>query len=279
MEHIAEKLNTYESKSCFDPREAIESWLREGTVERVVDIDIAIPKLKGRHSNLVELVFVPKDVSTPDELFANNPFVKIVDGKYYIRGVFKPYVGESAIKKREFGFDDETHCHKREIMAYSLDKELGFDIVPPTVEKEIGGRVGSLQLFIPPKEADWQSESMDTVSVSKEQFLDYFRLALFDYIIQNPDRNAENYLVTNDQSKCYAIDHGYILPPGGCRKSDIAGPRKELLGKEVPSELIRELELFVARKDEIFDTLSESIIDVNGIYERAKELLSEKCVK
>jgi hypothetical protein len=45
----------------------------------------------------------------------------------------------------EFDFRDS---YKAEIAAYHLDRLLGLDLVPPTVERRIGGRVGSVQLWV-----------------------------------------------------------------------------------------------------------------------------------
>ncbi|MFA9454087.1 MAG: hypothetical protein ACERK6_09250, partial [Candidatus Aminicenantaceae bacterium] len=39
-----------------------------------------------------------------------------------------------------------------EIAAYRLDKELGLNMVPPTVERELKGQRGSLQLWV---ESEW----------------------------------------------------------------------------------------------------------------------------
>jgi len=45
----------------------------------------------------------------------------------------------------EFDFRDSW---KHDVAAYELDKLLGLGLVPPTVERRIDGRVGSLQLWI-----------------------------------------------------------------------------------------------------------------------------------
>ena len=45
----------------------------------------------------------------------------------------------------EFDFRDS---YKSEVAAYELDKLLGLDLVPATVERRIDGRVGSLQLWV-----------------------------------------------------------------------------------------------------------------------------------
>jgi hypothetical protein len=43
---------------------------------------------------------------------------------------------------------DYEDSYRFEIAAYELDKLLGFELVPPTVERSIGGKTGSLQLWV-----------------------------------------------------------------------------------------------------------------------------------
>jgi hypothetical protein len=43
---------------------------------------------------------------------------------------------------------DFEDSYKQEIAAYELDKLLGLDLVPPTVERTFGGITGSLQLWV-----------------------------------------------------------------------------------------------------------------------------------
>ena len=43
---------------------------------------------------------------------------------------------------------DYEDSYRFEIAAYELDKLLGFDLVPPTVERAIGSRTGAVQLWV-----------------------------------------------------------------------------------------------------------------------------------
>ncbi|MCG6926637.1 MAG: hypothetical protein LJF30_15170 [Acidobacteria bacterium] len=82
---------------------------------------------------------------------------------------------------------------RSEVAAYELDKLLGMGMVPPTVERSIGGRKGCLQLWVtgatmeafegtPPDLEDWR----DQVSV----------MWLFDDLIANSDRHLNNAIVS-----------------------------------------------------------------------------------
>jgi hypothetical protein len=259
-------------ESRFGNKDEVCRWLREGAVEGKTQIEDVIPKLKGRHSNVVELAVLPYYFRIVKEEIPQEYIYKKGE-KIYVRGIFKPYLGESAQKKLEFGFDAETHCHKREEMAYLVDSELGFDIVPPTIEKVIDGQVGSIQLFVPPELADWEKDISGLDEESLHESMDYYKIAVLDYILQNPDRKPENYLVSLDGGKCFAIDHGYILPPKGCSEEDILGPRDILRGKMIPEDLVGQLKSFLNRKDKISLRLSQSVVDLAGIIKRTQELI------
>jgi hypothetical protein len=83
--------------------------------------------------------------------------------------------------------------YQAEIAAYELDKLLGLNMVPPTVEREIRNQKGSLQLWVdncilfnqaegrPPKPLQWTEELS--------------RMQTFDALIFNPDRNAGNFMI------------------------------------------------------------------------------------
>ena len=100
--------------------------------------------------------------------------------------------------------DGVWESHQAEVAAYELDKLLVLDMVPPTLIREIRGQKGSLQLWVEgvrlyaeliskePPEQKWRREQS--------------RMRLFDNLICNRDRNARNFLVTEDWS-IVLIDH------------------------------------------------------------------------
>ena len=44
--------------------------------------------------------------------------------------------------------DEKSDNWRNEVAAYELDKLLGIGMVPPTVERSVGGRAGCLQLWV-----------------------------------------------------------------------------------------------------------------------------------
>lgn len=90
-------------------------------------------------------------------------------------------------------------------------------MVPPTVIRNLsskclrksgrGGEVGSFQEFIPKTKSMVELDVSQIRDLMKEKEAELVKLAIFDYIIYNSDRNMSNYLLDRD-NKIIAIDHG-----------------------------------------------------------------------
>lgn len=104
------------------------------------------------------------------------------------------------------GFDENWRW---EIAAYCLDKELGLNMVPPTVEREFRGQRGSLQLWV---ESEWslRKKIQKNIPTPVDKSEDWLRAAwlqqAFDNLIANEDRHMGNVLVTKDH-RAILIDH------------------------------------------------------------------------
>jgi hypothetical protein len=103
-------------------------------------------------------------------------------------------------------------AYKSEIAAYELDRLLGLDMVPVTVERRVQGELASAQLWVEGcrllKEVD-QSACPRPVEWAKQ----VCRQRVFDNLIANIDRNAGNMLVDGewniiliDHSRAFASD-------------------------------------------------------------------------
>jgi hypothetical protein len=96
-----------------------------------------------------------------------------------------------------------------EVAAYRLDKYLGLNMVPPTVEKRFQGERGSCQLFIEDcqslKKIYKENTPIPIYRSTGWQRALYLRRA-FDNLIANDDRHQNQYLVTKD-FRIILIDH------------------------------------------------------------------------
>lgn len=97
---------------------------------------------------------------------------------------------------------------KWEIAAYRLDKHLGLNMVPPTVEKNKGSLTGSCQLYMGImnfKEMIEKKVKTPSVRVAGMTRALYLQRA-FDNLIYNEDRHQQNYRLTED-FRLLLIDH------------------------------------------------------------------------
>ena len=98
---------------------------------------------------------------------------------------------------------------KYEIAAYQLDKFLGLDMVPPTVEKRVHNSRGSCQLWVEAK-MTMKDKVEKKIAVPPRYVFNYNRAMnlqrAFDSLIGNEDRHQNNYLITEDW-RVLLIDH------------------------------------------------------------------------
>jgi len=82
-----------------------------------------------------------------------------------------------------------------EIAAYEMDKLLGLDMIPPTVEREFEGRRGSLQLWVKSEmsELDRNNKKIDIpIQYATRWSHRKYTMRAFDSLIGNEDRTQEN---------------------------------------------------------------------------------------
>lgn len=175
---------------------------------------------------------------------------------------------------------------KWEIAAYRLDKYLGLNMVPPTVERKFNGKSGSCQFYL---------EDIVTLKVvqdekrKKPSYKIYpFNLALykqraFDNLIGNSDRHLNQFIITDDW-RMILIDHSRSFPTTKKSTKRLIydekhreGPRlmKELprtffeklkaMNQEVIQEVVgeyltdKEIEALLARRDLIVQWVENQI--------------------
>ena len=124
------------------------------------------------------------------------------------RAFFEPggMAGSAALKYLPAGIKGGFwEAYKSEIAAYKLDRILGLDMVPPTIERRVGSELASLQLWVEHckllKDVD-QKACPRPMAWAKQ----VCRQRTFDNLIANIDRNAGNLLVDEDWN-LILIDH------------------------------------------------------------------------
>jgi hypothetical protein len=164
------------ARSWLGREREIEGFLRTAPIERLEDLGVGVTGSK-------RAFFAPGGL-------AESAVVKVLPPRW--RGDF-------------------FESYKSEIAAYELDRILGLDMVPVTVERRMDDQQASVQLWVegrvlseigrqaPPRPAHWSRQVR--------------RQRVFDALIANIDRNAGNILVDDawnmtliDHSRAFAVD-------------------------------------------------------------------------
>jgi hypothetical protein len=136
---------------------------------------------------------------------------------------------------------------KWEIAAYRLDKYLGINMVPPTVEKRFKGERGSCQLWIDAMmslkdkyEKEIKTPSYKVFPWNRALYIQ----RLLDNLIANEDRHQNQFLITEDW-RMILIDHSRSFRTSKKFTKNLIydekykeGPR---LMKEIPREIYDKL--------------------------------------
>ncbi|HWC36660.1 MAG TPA: SCO1664 family protein [Mycobacteriales bacterium] len=110
--------------------------------------------------------------------------------------VYKPIAGERPL----WDFPEGTLAG-REVAAYLVSVESGWDIVPPTVMRDGPYGPGMAQLWI---DVD---ESVDLGGLVRSTIDPLRRMAVFDAVINNADRKG-GHLLPVPGGHVYGVDHG-----------------------------------------------------------------------
>jgi hypothetical protein len=159
------------AKTWLDERATYEEFIRTAKIERVVDVGMGVTNPKRAYF-------------APGGLLASASWKPIKPGRY--TGHWESY--------------------KSEIAAYELDKLLGMDMVPPTVERKVDGELGAATVWIAPVRMFKVGESGNDIPNRVNWDRQVRKMKVFDNLIHNPDRNAGNLLI-DPAGHLILIDH------------------------------------------------------------------------
>ena len=160
-----------------------------------------------------------------------------------------------------------------EVAAYELSRLLGLDNVPPATIRRIGGRKGSIQLWI--ESAKGVEQRMAEGIDERFQQLWMFQkqnMAVFDNLIYNFDRNPGNMLL-DARGKVWFVDHtrAFKILPVLNGRDDIRVLERQLWHnlQELDPDVVRErlgpylgateISALLARRDKLVKLISKRI--------------------
>lgn len=164
--------------------------------------------------------FTPEEIAQREELEEFLLTAEIIDYKEIGEGVTKPFrlflkkdnVERSGVWKNPSGVQGGfLEGWQYEIAAYRMDKLLGLNMIPPTVERIFKGQRGSLQLWVEKeysllqvmeKNIPLPSSGPEADNWEKRKYIS----RVFDALIANEDRTQQNTLYTRDW-RTILIDH------------------------------------------------------------------------
>ncbi len=115
--------------------------------------------------------------------------------------------------RTEFDFRDSW---KHDVAAYELDKLLGLGLVPPTIERRIGGLTGALQLWIEGAMNDLDRRRRHVEPPDRARFEERCAaVLLLRELAYDTDYNVQNTLI-GPEFRVYAIDfsRAFRIQPG-----------------------------------------------------------------
>jgi hypothetical protein len=168
-----------------------------------------------------------------------------------------------------------------EIAAYEMDKLLGLNMIPPTVEREFDGKKGSLQFWVTSEMSDLERierglhiPEYKLTSWSKRKYL----ARAFDCLIANEDRTQQNIRYTKDW-RTILIDHSRSFRSSDKFRKQLVLGKNGLLAQKffriLPRDFVEKIRNlnFEQIKDAVGSYLNKK--EIEAILDRKELLLAE----
>lgn len=188
------------------------------------------------------------------------------------RGALKTVYCQFENKRYCASVDLDVTGPERELLSFALDKVLGFDLVPPTIGREVSGvGPGSVQAWVGrPTAWEWIDKGYDYRKDRTNPWL--HRLAAFDFIRGEIDRHSNNWIM-DEAGRVYAIDNGYSFVKGDDRTWFRSSAGKNLVG--IPIHPLVEAEISAIDEDTAFNLVRSLRFkngEADGVVKRIREL-------
>jgi uncharacterized repeat protein (TIGR03843 family) len=148
----------------------------------------------------VERLLLEAEFESMESIWASSNHVFLAQmcvGDERFAAVYKPLDGERPL------WDFPGGLYRREVAAYRFARLLGWDFVPPTVERDGTQGVGSLQFAI-----DHDPQTHFFALREEEEWIPQLkRIAVFDCLANNADRKGGHCLL-DSAGVIWGIDHG-----------------------------------------------------------------------
>jgi hypothetical protein len=155
-----------------------------------------------------------------------------------------------------------------EIVAYEMDKLLGLNMVPTTVEREFKGEKGSLQFWMEFEMSDLErmNQNIEVPSSKLDNWTKRKHLMrAFDSLIANEDRTQENVRYTKDW-RMILIDHSQSFRSSRKHTKNLVYGKKGIKERKLFRILPR---VFVGKIKALnFDNIKKAV----GFYLKDKEI-------
>jgi hypothetical protein len=244
--------------------------------------------------------FTPQEIAQREQWEEFLKTAEIVKSEPIGEGVTKPwrlYLRKDDIEKKGAwkGVDKDLgrgvmDSWKHDIAAYRLDKLIGLDMVPPTVEREFREKPGALSLWVDSKynQLEVMEQGIKMPISAKRQFDDMkYITRLWDCLIANDDPTQQNIRYTDDwrtilidHSRAFRSDKKYterlVFGVNGIKRTQADG--KPFLIRRVPRvllEKIRSLD-FASVKLAVGSCLTDG--EIESVIARKKLILDEIAV-
>ncbi len=148
------------------------------------------------------------------------------------RAIYKPRRGERPLWDFPGGLD------RREVTAYTLSADLGWDLVPETILRDGPHGVGSLQWFV---DADFEQHYFTLVD-DVETHGQLKAMCAFDFVANQTDRKGGHCLVDSD-GHIWGIDNGLSFH----REFKLRTVIWHFEGEPIPAPLIDDLTAWLDR--------------------------------